>query len=183
MTDIRDARGVSNVTPSWWARSISITFLVLGLAAGIVPRNLASDGFDVAVVEIAVVAVLSGSARADERIRKEAERRFAEELDKKMAELLEKAKQAKDALSDLDTRALFKAGRCGLLVEWGDPGTLQLDDDAEMVRGKIYAIAAVAGTVIPWVFFGSFLADEGFALVGFVEADDFAAHATAVANL
>ncbi len=33
-----------------------------------------------------------------------------------------------------------------------------------------YAIAAVAGTVIPWFFFGSFLADEGFGLVGFVEA-------------
>ncbi|MEM8871878.1 MAG: extracellular solute-binding protein [Pseudomonadota bacterium] len=42
-----------------------------------------------------------------------------------------------------DTRALFKAGRCGLLVEWGDPGTLQLDDDASAVKGKIYAIAAV----------------------------------------
>ena len=25
-----------------------------------------------------------------------------------------------------DTRGLFKAGRCGLLIEWGDPGTLQL---------------------------------------------------------
>ncbi len=42
-----------------------------------------------------------------------------------------------------DTRALFKAGRCGLLVEWGDPGTLQLDDDASAVKGKIFAIAGV----------------------------------------
>ena len=42
-----------------------------------------------------------------------------------------------------DTRALFKAGRCGLLVEWGDPGTLQLADDAEAVKGKLYAIAAI----------------------------------------
>lgn len=42
-----------------------------------------------------------------------------------------------------DTRALFKAGRCGLLVEWGDPGTLQLDEDAAAVKGKIFAIAAV----------------------------------------
>jgi multiple sugar transport system substrate-binding protein len=42
-----------------------------------------------------------------------------------------------------DTRALFKAGRCGLLVEWGDPGPLQLDDDAKAVRGLIYAVAAV----------------------------------------
>ena len=25
-----------------------------------------------------------------------------------------------------DTRALFKAGRCGLLIEWGDPGPLQI---------------------------------------------------------
>ena len=42
-----------------------------------------------------------------------------------------------------DTRALFKAGRCGLLVEWGDPGTLQLDDDATAIRGKMYAISAI----------------------------------------
>ena len=28
-----------------------------------------------------------------------------------------------------DTRALFKAGRCGLLIEWGDPGPLQYDPD------------------------------------------------------
>ncbi len=42
-----------------------------------------------------------------------------------------------------DTRALFKAGRCGLLVEWGDPGTLQLDDDATAIKGKLYAIAAI----------------------------------------
>lgn len=42
-----------------------------------------------------------------------------------------------------DTRAIFKAGRCGLLVEWGDPGTLQLDEDAAAVKGLIYAVAAV----------------------------------------
>lgn len=42
-----------------------------------------------------------------------------------------------------DTRAIFKAGRCGLLVEWGDPGPLQLDDDATTVKGKIFAISAV----------------------------------------
>jgi multiple sugar transport system substrate-binding protein len=42
-----------------------------------------------------------------------------------------------------DTRGLFKAGRCGLLIEWGDPGTLQLDADAAKVKGLIYAIAAV----------------------------------------
>ena len=42
-----------------------------------------------------------------------------------------------------DTRALFKAGRCGLLIEWGDPGTLQLDPDAASVKGLIYAVGAV----------------------------------------
>ena len=42
-----------------------------------------------------------------------------------------------------DTRGLFKAGRCGLLIEWGDPGTLQLDKDAEKVKGMIYAVGAV----------------------------------------
>ncbi len=33
-----------------------------------------------------------------------------------------------------------------------------------------YLTAAVAGTVVPWLFFGSFLADDGADLVGFVEA-------------
>jgi multiple sugar transport system substrate-binding protein len=42
-----------------------------------------------------------------------------------------------------DTRGLFKAGRCGLLIEWGDPGTLQLDKDAEKVKGLIFAVGAV----------------------------------------
>jgi multiple sugar transport system substrate-binding protein len=42
-----------------------------------------------------------------------------------------------------DTRALFKDGRCGLLIEWGDPGTLQLDPDATKVKGLIYAVSAV----------------------------------------
>ncbi len=47
-----------------------------------------------------------------------------------------------------DTRALFKAGRCGLMVEWGDPGTLQLEDDASAVKGLIYAIPAVGSTEV-----------------------------------
>ena len=42
-----------------------------------------------------------------------------------------------------DTRGLFKAGRCGLLIEWGDPGTLQLDPDAAAVKGLIFAVGAV----------------------------------------
>jgi multiple sugar transport system substrate-binding protein len=42
-----------------------------------------------------------------------------------------------------DTRGLFKAGRCGLLIEWGDPGTLQLEPDATAVKGLIYAVGAV----------------------------------------
>ncbi len=42
-----------------------------------------------------------------------------------------------------DTRGLFKAGRCGVMVEWGDPGTLQLDADAEKVKGLIYAVSAM----------------------------------------
>ena len=42
-----------------------------------------------------------------------------------------------------DTRAIFKAGRCGLLVEWGDPGPLQLDDDAKAIKGLLYAVGAV----------------------------------------
>ncbi len=42
-----------------------------------------------------------------------------------------------------DTRAIFKAGRCGLLVEWGDPGPLQLDDDATAIKGLLYAVSAL----------------------------------------
>ena len=47
-----------------------------------------------------------------------------------------------------DTRALFKAGRCGLLVEWGDPGPLQLDDDASAIKGKLYAISALGSRMV-----------------------------------
>ncbi len=50
-----------------------------------------------------------------------------------------------------------------------DPRPAGVDTTMTTARW-FYAIAAVAGTVIPWVFFGSFLADEGFGLVGFVEA-------------
>ena len=42
-----------------------------------------------------------------------------------------------------DTRAVFKAGRCGLLIEWGDPGTLQLDPDAAGVKGLFFAVGAL----------------------------------------
>ena len=42
-----------------------------------------------------------------------------------------------------DTRGLFEAGRCGLLIEWGDPGTLQLEPEAKAVKGLIYAVGAV----------------------------------------
>ncbi len=47
-----------------------------------------------------------------------------------------------------DTRALFKAGRCGLLVEWGDPGPLQLDDDATAIKGKLYAISGLGSRMV-----------------------------------
>ncbi len=42
-----------------------------------------------------------------------------------------------------DTRGLFKDGRCGLLIEWGDPGTLQLDPDGAKVKNLIFAVGAV----------------------------------------
>jgi multiple sugar transport system substrate-binding protein len=42
-----------------------------------------------------------------------------------------------------DTRGLFKAGRCGLLIEWGDPGPMQIEPDATAVNGKLFAIAAL----------------------------------------
>jgi len=47
-----------------------------------------------------------------------------------------------------DTRALFKAGRCGLLIEWGDPGPLQFEDDAKMVANKLWAVAALGSKEI-----------------------------------
>ena len=47
-----------------------------------------------------------------------------------------------------DTRALFKAGRCGLLIEWGDPGTLQLDPDAASVKGLIFAVSGIGSTEV-----------------------------------
>jgi multiple sugar transport system substrate-binding protein len=42
-----------------------------------------------------------------------------------------------------DIRALFKAGRCGLVIDWGDPGPLQIEDDAKAINGKLFALAAV----------------------------------------
>jgi multiple sugar transport system substrate-binding protein len=39
-----------------------------------------------------------------------------------------------------DTRALFESGRCGLLIEWGDPGPLQLEDNAKVIKDKLFAI-------------------------------------------
>ena len=42
-----------------------------------------------------------------------------------------------------DTRGLFKAGRCGLLIEWGDPGPLSLEKDATAIKDKLYAISAL----------------------------------------
>jgi multiple sugar transport system substrate-binding protein len=42
-----------------------------------------------------------------------------------------------------DTRGLFKAGRCGLLIEWGDPGPMQIEKDATAINGKLFAVAAV----------------------------------------
>ena len=47
-----------------------------------------------------------------------------------------------------DTRALFKAGRCGIIVEWGDPGPLQLDKDATAIKDKLYAVGAVGSTEV-----------------------------------
>ncbi|MCA0433445.1 MAG: extracellular solute-binding protein [Proteobacteria bacterium] len=42
-----------------------------------------------------------------------------------------------------DTRAVVKAGRCGLTIDWGDPGPLQIEADAGAIKGKLYALAAV----------------------------------------
>ena len=42
-----------------------------------------------------------------------------------------------------DTRALFKAGRCGLLIEWGDPPVLALEKDATAVKNLLYAVPAL----------------------------------------
>jgi multiple sugar transport system substrate-binding protein len=42
-----------------------------------------------------------------------------------------------------DTRGLFKAGRCGLLIEWGDPIPLSIEKDATAINGKLYSIAGL----------------------------------------
>ncbi len=42
-----------------------------------------------------------------------------------------------------DTRPVFKAGRCGLLIEWGDPGPMEIEPDAAAIKGKLYAVAAL----------------------------------------
>lgn len=47
-----------------------------------------------------------------------------------------------------DTRALFKAGRCGLLIEWGDPGPMSIEADAGAIKDKLYAISALGSTEV-----------------------------------
>jgi multiple sugar transport system substrate-binding protein len=42
-----------------------------------------------------------------------------------------------------DTRGLFKAGRCGLIIEWGDPGPMSIEKDATAIKDKLYAISAL----------------------------------------
>jgi multiple sugar transport system substrate-binding protein len=42
-----------------------------------------------------------------------------------------------------DTRGLFKAGRCGLIIEWGDPGPMSIEADAAAIKDKLYAISAL----------------------------------------
>jgi multiple sugar transport system substrate-binding protein len=42
-----------------------------------------------------------------------------------------------------DTRGLFKAGRCGLLIEWGDPGPMEIEADATAIKDKLYAVSAL----------------------------------------
>ena len=47
-----------------------------------------------------------------------------------------------------DTRGLFEAGRCGLLIEWGDPGPLQFEDNAKAVANKLWAVPALGSKEI-----------------------------------
>jgi multiple sugar transport system substrate-binding protein len=47
-----------------------------------------------------------------------------------------------------DTRGLFKAGRCGLLIEWGDPGPMSIEKDAGAIKDKLYAVAALGTTEV-----------------------------------
>jgi multiple sugar transport system substrate-binding protein len=47
-----------------------------------------------------------------------------------------------------DTRPVFKAGRCGLLIEWGDPGPMEIEKDAAAINGKLFAVAALGWTKV-----------------------------------
>jgi multiple sugar transport system substrate-binding protein len=42
-----------------------------------------------------------------------------------------------------DTRGLFKAGRCGILIEWGDPGPMSIEKDAGAIKDKLYAVSGL----------------------------------------
>ena len=42
-----------------------------------------------------------------------------------------------------DVRPIYLSGRCGMFIEWGDTGPLQLGDDAKAVKGLLYAVGAV----------------------------------------
>ncbi len=47
-----------------------------------------------------------------------------------------------------DTRAVFKAGRCGVIIEWGDPGPMSIEPDAGAIKDKLYAISALGSTEV-----------------------------------
>jgi multiple sugar transport system substrate-binding protein len=42
-----------------------------------------------------------------------------------------------------DMRPVYLSGRCGMFIEWGDTGPLQLGADATAVKGLLYAVGAV----------------------------------------
>ncbi len=47
-----------------------------------------------------------------------------------------------------DTRGLFKAGRCALLIEWGDPPPLTLEPDAAAIKNQLFSVAGLGTTQV-----------------------------------
>ncbi len=39
-----------------------------------------------------------------------------------------------------ENRSLMIAGRCGLVIDWGDPGPLSIDPGSEAIKDKLYAV-------------------------------------------
>jgi multiple sugar transport system substrate-binding protein len=108
-------------------RNAQSYFAIQTMAAAFVQTKGTAQGFHFDTATMKPVINNAGWKKAFELYKKTGEYGPAEELNMDIG----------------DTRGLFKAGRCGLLIEWGDPGPMSIEPDATAIKDKLYAISAL----------------------------------------